>query len=47
VLDEALIGQLVEAMDGPNATAYRLATPDAVQAFLEAHHGQRVFTVSW
>jgi len=46
-LDEALTEALLAALSQPNATAYQVAKPEAIEPFLRQHAGQRLFTVSW
>lgn len=47
VLDDALIGKILAALESPNDTGYGLANQTTVQEFLTQHKGKPVFTVSW
>jgi len=47
--DEAFIARMEAAIAaaGPNSTSYKTAPGEEVLAFLRAHKGKRVFTISW
>lgn len=47
VIDDGLIARVKDALALENHSQYRLNDVAAVLAFLEAHKGQRAFTVSW
>ena len=46
-LDDELEQKILAAFEAKNETGYNLATVDQVRAFLAAHKGKRLFTVSW
>ena len=46
-LDDELERKILAAFEAKNETGYSLATVDEVRAFLTAHKGKRLFTVSW
>ena len=47
VIDDHLIGQIVDAMKLSNTTGYSLEHSDNIRNFLEQHKGKQCFTISW
>lgn len=47
VLNQELRTRIIRALEKPNQTAYRVASPKDVDEWLAAHMGDQIFTVSW